>query len=188
MVVPSRFESMPYVVLEAAGCGQPMLSTRVGGIPEIFGPDSAALMEPGSVAAIESAIDSAFGQGAEELAARTARLRSRVMRDFSAEKMTDTVVGPIAGRSRRILAGGHRSRAQEPVRLSASRQNDASARIGQGYLKSSLSPDLSVNAWEENFTSCSRRERGMRDMTDTMTSAEAKIAAAADKKNLLWQN
>jgi glycosyltransferase involved in cell wall biosynthesis len=37
LLVPSRAESLPYVVLEAAGAGVPMVSTNVGGIPEIFG-------------------------------------------------------------------------------------------------------------------------------------------------------
>ena len=43
MVVPSRAESMPYVVLEAAGARVPMVATDVGGIPEIFGPYKARL-------------------------------------------------------------------------------------------------------------------------------------------------
>ena len=38
MVVPSRAESLPYIVLEAAGARMPMIATNVGGIPEIFGP------------------------------------------------------------------------------------------------------------------------------------------------------
>ena len=38
MVVPSRAESLPYIVLEAAGARIPLISTNVGGIPEIFGP------------------------------------------------------------------------------------------------------------------------------------------------------
>jgi glycosyltransferase involved in cell wall biosynthesis len=38
MVVPSRAESLPYVVLEAAAARVPLVSTNVGGIPEIFGP------------------------------------------------------------------------------------------------------------------------------------------------------
>ena len=37
LVVPSRAESMPYVVLEAGGARVPMVATNVGGIPEIFG-------------------------------------------------------------------------------------------------------------------------------------------------------
>ena len=38
MVVPSRTESLPYIVLEAAAAGKPLIATKVGGIPEIYGP------------------------------------------------------------------------------------------------------------------------------------------------------
>jgi glycosyltransferase involved in cell wall biosynthesis len=38
LVVPSRAESLPYIVLEAAAAQVPMVSTNVGGIGEIFGP------------------------------------------------------------------------------------------------------------------------------------------------------
>jgi glycosyltransferase involved in cell wall biosynthesis len=46
VVVPSRAEAMPYIVLETLAAGKPMVATAVGGIPEIFGPDSPALVEP----------------------------------------------------------------------------------------------------------------------------------------------
>ena len=52
MVVPSRFESLPYVVLEAAAGGVPLIATRVGGIPEIYGSQSAALVPPEDAAAL----------------------------------------------------------------------------------------------------------------------------------------
>src|SRR5690606_4998653 len=47
LVIPSRQESLPYIVLEAAAARMPMITTAVGGIPEIFGPDAAALIPAG---------------------------------------------------------------------------------------------------------------------------------------------
>jgi glycosyltransferase involved in cell wall biosynthesis len=46
VVVPSRAEAMPYIVLETLAAGRPMIATAVGGIPEIFGEDSPALIRP----------------------------------------------------------------------------------------------------------------------------------------------
>jgi glycosyltransferase involved in cell wall biosynthesis len=46
IVVPSRAEAMPYIVLEALAAGLPMAATAVGGIPEIFGQNSPALVHP----------------------------------------------------------------------------------------------------------------------------------------------
>jgi glycosyltransferase involved in cell wall biosynthesis len=60
IVVPSRAESMPYVVLEAIAAGMPIIATDVGGIPEIFGPAAGALVPPGDVAALAGAIDMAL--------------------------------------------------------------------------------------------------------------------------------
>ncbi|TIV68048.1 MAG: glycosyltransferase family 4 protein [Mesorhizobium sp.] len=49
VVVPSRAEAMPYIVLEALAAGMPMIATAVGGIPEIFGDGSPALIRPDPV-------------------------------------------------------------------------------------------------------------------------------------------
>lgn len=46
LVVPSRAEAMPYIVLETLAAGKTMVATAVGGIPEIFGPTSPALVHP----------------------------------------------------------------------------------------------------------------------------------------------
>ena len=48
IVVPSRAEAMPYIVLEAVAAGMTMIATRVGGIPEILGTQSIALCEVSS--------------------------------------------------------------------------------------------------------------------------------------------
>ena len=52
LVVPSRGDSMPYVVIEAAAAGVPILAARVGGIPEILGNDHPNLVTPDNVLAL----------------------------------------------------------------------------------------------------------------------------------------
>jgi glycosyltransferase involved in cell wall biosynthesis len=89
LVVPSRAESLPYIVLEAAAAAMPMVATRVGGIAEIFGPDSDALVAPGDPSALAAAIGRMRDQGAPE---RTRRLHARVARYFTVETMTDAVL------------------------------------------------------------------------------------------------
>ena len=56
LVVPSRAESLPYVVLEAAAARVPMVATNVGGIPEIFGPYAGRLIPCDSAPILASAI------------------------------------------------------------------------------------------------------------------------------------
>ena len=48
VVVPSRAESMPYLVLEALAAAKPLVATNVGGIPEIFEGSDHQLIEPGN--------------------------------------------------------------------------------------------------------------------------------------------
>lgn len=48
VVVPSRAESMPYIVLEALAAHKSVIASRVGGIPETLGRDSLALAEAGN--------------------------------------------------------------------------------------------------------------------------------------------
>ena len=57
LVVPSRAESMPYIVLEAAGARVPMIATDVGGIPEIYGPYRDRLGPPDDPASLQASIE-----------------------------------------------------------------------------------------------------------------------------------
>jgi glycosyltransferase involved in cell wall biosynthesis len=91
LVVPSRAESLPYIVLEAAAAGVPLITSKVGGIPEIFGPDSSELVAPGDAAALAAAIEHSLRNLDRNRAART-RLQSRVREAFSTAAMTDAVL------------------------------------------------------------------------------------------------
>jgi glycosyltransferase involved in cell wall biosynthesis len=91
LVVPSRAESLPYIVLEAAAAGVPMIATRVGGIPEIFGPDAGTLVDPGDPAALAQAVSQAMqDRGARHSA--SLRLKTRLRALFSADAMTDAIL------------------------------------------------------------------------------------------------
>jgi glycosyltransferase involved in cell wall biosynthesis len=88
LVIPSRAESLPYVVLEAVAAGLPIIATRVGGIPEIFGPLSDNLIPPDDLGALVRAIAAALDAPAD--AKRAAQLvKSRVREKFSLAAMVD---------------------------------------------------------------------------------------------------
>lgn len=91
VIVPSRKESFPYIVLEAAAGGAPLIATSVGGIPEIVNGSDTPLIPPGSPSALVSAIRSAIADP-RETAARAARLRAGVQRRFTVEAMTANVL------------------------------------------------------------------------------------------------
>lgn len=91
MVIPSLAESLPYVVLETAAAGKALITTRVGGIPEIYGSLSDTLVEAGNAEALAEAIarDLADPQAAARLASA---LRERVATSFSVDTMVDGVL------------------------------------------------------------------------------------------------
>ena len=91
LVVPSRGDSMPYVVIEAAAAGIPMIAANVGGIPEVFDTHKDALFPSGSVDAMASAIASALDDPATVLA-RAQTLRERIAQQFSQNAMVDGVL------------------------------------------------------------------------------------------------
>ena len=91
MVVPSLAESFPYVVLEAAAAGLPLIATNVGGIPEIVADTDTALIEPGNAAGLASALRATLDD-ADAAKGRAKRLRAKIESRLTVAAMTGAVL------------------------------------------------------------------------------------------------
>ncbi len=91
LVVPSRGDSMPYVVIEAAAAGIPMIAANVGGIPEIFASHTDALFKPSDVDAMANAI-AAVIDDRDAMLARARLLRERIFLHFSQKSMVEGII------------------------------------------------------------------------------------------------
>ncbi|SIP95743.1 Glycosyltransferase involved in cell wall bisynthesis [Rhizobium sp. RU20A] len=87
VVVPSRAEAMPYIVLEATAAEKPIIASRVGGIPEILGPDNIALATPGDAAGLAAIMSAALTD--PDWTRRAAPDRDRLKQNFSVTTMSD---------------------------------------------------------------------------------------------------
>jgi glycosyltransferase involved in cell wall biosynthesis len=91
LVVPSRAESFPYIVLEAGAAGRPVVATDVGGIPEIVGGTGTPLVPPDDDAALAAALLRLVNEpGAAD--AHAHRLRDAVAERFTVDTMTGSVL------------------------------------------------------------------------------------------------
>ena len=96
LVVPSRAESFPYIVLEGAAAGLPMLASNVGGIPEIMVGTETELLVPGDAQDLARKL-AAFLRDPAALSARAAELKRRVATRFTVAGMTQEVLAFYAG-------------------------------------------------------------------------------------------
>lgn len=90
VVVPSRAEAMPYIILETVAAQRPLIATRVGGIPEIFGRYASRLIEPGHIGKLTIAMEEAL-TAPEKMEADAAALHSCLAATFSVELMSDRI-------------------------------------------------------------------------------------------------
>ena len=91
LVMPSRAESFPYVVLEAAAARVPLIATDVGGIPEIIAGTDVELISPNDAQALAQAM-LAFLKNPDILAKRAGALQNSVARRFTVKGMAQSVV------------------------------------------------------------------------------------------------
>jgi glycosyltransferase involved in cell wall biosynthesis len=93
MVVPSRAESLPYVILEAAAAAQPLISTDVGGINEIYGPRHRHRLIPANDPVIlAETIKATLATPDAERQAQATDLASHVRENFCLNAMIDGAI------------------------------------------------------------------------------------------------
>jgi glycosyltransferase involved in cell wall biosynthesis len=91
LVMPSRAESFPYIVLEAAAATVPLVATAVGGIPEIVAGTDTTLVAPDDVGALRAAIAQTLADPVAAQA-RAERLRTRIEARFTVERMSRDIL------------------------------------------------------------------------------------------------
>ena len=98
LVVPSRAESLPYIVLEAAAAALPMLASDVGGIPEFVAGSDTALVRPGDAEGLARAMHELLDEPAAAHA-RAQRLQQIIATRFTIAAMADAVLDLYAVQS-----------------------------------------------------------------------------------------
>ena len=84
LVLPSRSEGVPNVLLEAAACGLPFVASDVGGIPEIAELGQSRLVPPEEPALLAQAIESMLLAGRDGVNRRGPRDRREAVADIAA--------------------------------------------------------------------------------------------------------
>ena len=96
LVIPSRQESLPYIVLEAAAARKPIVATAVGGVPEIFGPASDRLIPPNDPKVLAHALGAKLTQDARAHASESIALQNHVAARFSISALAEAVLSGYA--------------------------------------------------------------------------------------------
>lgn len=90
MVVPSRAESFPYIVLEGAAGLKPLICTDVGGISEIVDGSSTELIQADDISALQEAMRYALSQP-EIMHSKAANLQNNIQNKFTVEGMASDI-------------------------------------------------------------------------------------------------
>jgi L-malate glycosyltransferase len=87
MVLTSRWDNQPVVLLEAMACGLPVLASEVGGIPEIVKPFCGVLVPPGDLQRI--------AQGLNHILNNLGEYDSRRIAEYAAQTYSYETVGKM---------------------------------------------------------------------------------------------
>jgi glycosyltransferase involved in cell wall biosynthesis len=82
VAIPSFYDGMPNVLLEAAALGRPVLASDAGGMPDLLDHDSALLFPAGDAAGCRRALMFAAEAALAALAERAERARARTAAEF----------------------------------------------------------------------------------------------------------
>lgn len=92
MVVPSRAESLPYVLIEAAGAHVPLIATNVGGVGEIFGPQADRLIAPDDADLLARRMGEMRDADPSARARQAAELGAHVASQFRVDHMANSAL------------------------------------------------------------------------------------------------
>ena len=102
LVLPSRSEGLPNVLLEAGACGTICVGSRLGGIPEVIvDGETGFLFEPGDADALCDALLRVFALSEAERTRMSVQAREHVRQNFSMDVVTERyieVYGQVLGR------------------------------------------------------------------------------------------
>ena len=87
LVLPSRHESLPYVVLEAIAAKAPVVASNVGGLAEIL--PFSMLVPPGYASLLAQAMHAALNS--KENDAQSAMLQSKIANAFTVQTMANQI-------------------------------------------------------------------------------------------------
>jgi glycosyltransferase involved in cell wall biosynthesis len=91
LVMPSRAESFPYIVLEAAATAIPLIATSVGGIAEITDGTDTPLIKPDDAFILATSLEHTFAD-LEAAKLRAGRLQQAVAARFTVDTMTTAIL------------------------------------------------------------------------------------------------
>lgn len=115
--LPTRGDAAPWAVLEAMACGTPVVSTRVGGIPDMLDRGRAGtLLEPGDERALSEAVLSLLGDR-ERRVALAARARALCEERYDARRQFERLAGHL-----REAAAEHQAKAAYQAKAPAEQQ------------------------------------------------------------------